>query len=127
MMRRLRLIVLPAAFAAAFATPLFSQSSTSPEKGKSQGTRRTVKNPLNELLEQARMAIERNDFQAALDPKKRSLLMEKCPKRSSISAFYFSNPIPPPPSRLYPRQWIFWPRKVAPGSSSVWHRNALAT
>jgi Flp pilus assembly protein TadD len=73
MMRRLRLIVLPAAFAAAFATPLFSQSSTSPEKGKSQGTRRTVKNPLNELLEQARMAIERNDFQAALDPLKRFL------------------------------------------------------
>src|SRR5579871_5370190 len=60
-----------------------------------------------------------NPKKRASNTKKRSLLMEKCPKRSSISAFYFSNPIPPPPSRLYPRQWIFWPRKVAPGSSSV--------
>jgi Flp pilus assembly protein TadD len=51
-----------------------SQSSIVQEKSKPpQGTRRVVSNPLNELLEQARAAIDRNDFQAALDPLKKFL------------------------------------------------------
>jgi len=37
-------------------------------KSASQGTRRTVKNPLNDLLDEAQRDIERNDFAAALVP-----------------------------------------------------------
>src|SRR5579859_601860 len=74
MTRRLCLVTLCAAFAA---LPLSAQSSSSssPEKTKPspQGTRRTVSNPLNELLEQARAAIDRGDFQAAIDPLKKFL------------------------------------------------------
>ncbi len=69
MNRRFRLIALCAALAAPAA--LFAQAATKPpakSSSASQGTRRTVNNPLNELLEQARAAIERNDFQAAVDP-----------------------------------------------------------
>src|SRR5215470_12209687 len=71
MTRRLCLIALCAAFTA---LPLVAQSSV-PEKAKSfsQGTRRSVSNPLNELLEQARAAIDHNDFQAAIDPLKKFL------------------------------------------------------
>jgi len=69
MTRRLRLVaqyailVLPGA--------LFAQTpAKSPPKppGSSQGTRRTVNNPLNDLLDRARAAIDRNDFQAAVGP-----------------------------------------------------------
>jgi Flp pilus assembly protein TadD len=69
MKRSLRLIVFSTALALLAALPLFSQSN--PEKEKPQGTRRVVNNPLNDLLDQARAAIERNDFQAALDPLKK--------------------------------------------------------
>ena len=71
MKRRLRLIVFPTALAALSAAPLFCQSSANSEKSKSQGTRRVVSNPLNDLLDQARAAIDRNDFQAAVDPLKK--------------------------------------------------------
>ncbi len=72
MTRRLCLI----AFCASFATvPLVAQNSTPTGKSKSstQGTRRVVSNPLNELLDQARAAIERNDFQAAIAPLQKFL------------------------------------------------------
>ena len=63
------------AFCAVFAARSLSAQSSSSEKAKSpsQGTRRTVSNPLNELLDQARAAIDRNDFQAAIDPLKKFL------------------------------------------------------
>ncbi len=63
------------AFCAAFATiPVFGQTPAS-EKSKPspQGTRRVVSNPLNELLEEARVAIDRNDFQAAIPPLQKFL------------------------------------------------------
>src|SRR5882724_9102774 len=72
MTRRLCLI----AFCASFATvPLVAQNSTPTGKSKSstQGTRRVVSNPLNELLDQARAPIERNDFQAAIAPLQKFL------------------------------------------------------
>src|SRR5262249_16084803 len=69
MIRRLCVIALCAAFYA------FALSAQSSEKAKSspQGTRRIVSNPLNELLDQACKAIDRNDFQAAIDPLKKFL------------------------------------------------------
>jgi len=69
MTRRLCPIALCAVFAA------FALSAQSSEKAKSstQGTRRTVSNPLNELLDQARAAVDRNDFQAAIGPLKKFL------------------------------------------------------
>lgn len=68
---RLRLIALCFVFAA---IPLYAQSSSSEKaKSASQGTHRTVSNPLNELLDQARAAIDHNDFQAAIDPLKKFL------------------------------------------------------
>jgi Flp pilus assembly protein TadD len=59
----------------AVAAPLLAQtSSTKPApKSSAQGTHRTISNPLNDLLDQARAAIDRNDFQAALDPLKKFL------------------------------------------------------
>lgn len=70
MNRRPCLIVLSAAIAVCATTSLFAPSSSSQEKSKpaSQGTRRVVSNPLNDLLDQARAAIDRNDFQAAIEP-----------------------------------------------------------
>ena len=62
-------------FCAVFATiPLLAQTSA-PGKSKSstQGTRRVVGNPLNELLEQARAAIDRGDFQDAIAPLQKFL------------------------------------------------------
>lgn len=75
MKRRLYLIVLYAAFAACISGSLFSQFASSQEKARSvpQGTRRTVSNPLNDLLDQAYAAIDRSDFQAAIDPLKKFL------------------------------------------------------
>src|SRR5215475_13701723 len=69
MIRRLCLIALCAVFAA---RSLSAQSSSSEKsKSSSQGTRRVVNNPLNDLLDQARAAIDRNDFQAAIEPLKK--------------------------------------------------------
>ncbi len=67
MIRRLCLIAFCATFAAA---PLVAQVPPSAAKSKSspQGTRRVVTNPLNELLNEARAAIDRNDFQSAVAP-----------------------------------------------------------
>ena len=67
MTRRLCLIAFCATFAIA---PLIAQTPSTSAKSKSspQGTRRVVDNPLNELLDEAHAAIERNDFQAALVP-----------------------------------------------------------
>jgi Flp pilus assembly protein TadD len=67
----LRLVFFAAVFTAVSVTPLFSQSTANSEKNKSQGTHRTVSNPLNELLDQARVAIDSNDFQAAVEPLKK--------------------------------------------------------
>ena len=71
-------IVLCAAFAASMGASLFAQVPPGQEKIKPspQGTRRIVNNPLNDLLDQARAAIERNDFQAAIEPL-RKFLAEK--------------------------------------------------
>jgi tetratricopeptide (TPR) repeat protein len=70
--------VLCAAFAASMGASLFAQVTPGQEKIKPtpQGTRRIVNNPLNDLLDQARAAIERNDFQAAIEPL-RKFLAEK--------------------------------------------------
>src|SRR5215470_13420844 len=66
MTRRLCLFAFCALFAA---IPLLAQASTATKsKSSAQGTRRTVNNPLNELLDQARAAIDHNDFQAAVAP-----------------------------------------------------------
>jgi Flp pilus assembly protein TadD len=70
MTRRLCLIAFCVSFAA---VPLFAQSSSSEKSESPQGTRRVVKNPLNELLDQARAAIDRNDFQAAITPLQKFL------------------------------------------------------
>ena len=64
---RLCLIALFVAFAA---IPLPAQS---PVKSSGQGSRRVLANPLNELLDEARAAIDRNDFQAAIEPLKKFL------------------------------------------------------
>lgn len=74
MNRRKRLI----AFCAALVAPvsLLAQAQAKPAakpSPSSQGTRRVVNNPLNDLLDQARAAIERNDFQAALEPLQKFL------------------------------------------------------
>src|SRR5256885_14250192 len=73
MTRRFCFILFSAPFAPA--APLLPQPpSTDPAaKPPPQGTRRVVSNPLNDLLEQARAAIERNDFQAALAPLQKFL------------------------------------------------------
>src|SRR5882724_10308170 len=73
MIRRFCFILFFTPFAAA--SPLLGQSpSTKPvAKSSTQGTRRVVSNPLNELLDQARAAIERNDFQAAIAPLQKFL------------------------------------------------------
>jgi len=73
MIRRFCFILFLAPFAAA--ALLLAQSPSTKPVGKSpaQGTRRVVSNPLNDLLEQARGAIERNDFQAALAPLQKFL------------------------------------------------------
>src|SRR5438874_1980844 len=73
MIRRFCFILFFTPFAAA--VPLLAQSSSTTPVAKSpaQGTRRVVSNPLNDLLEQARVAIERNDFQAALAPLQKFL------------------------------------------------------
>ena len=65
---RFRLLVLCAALAAP--SLLFAQTVSKPpaKASPAQGTHRTVTNPLNDLLDQARAAIERNDFQAAVEP-----------------------------------------------------------
>jgi Flp pilus assembly protein TadD len=48
---------------------LFCGSSASAQtKAHAQGTRETIKNPLNDLLEEARQDINRSDFQAAIVP-----------------------------------------------------------
>src|SRR5579859_3812520 len=72
MIRRFCLILFLTPLAAA---PLLAQSPTTKPTAKSpaQGTRRVVSNPLNDLLDQARAAIERNDFQAALAPLQKFL------------------------------------------------------
>jgi Flp pilus assembly protein TadD len=73
MKRLFCLVLFIAPFAAA--APLVAQSSASKPAAKppAQGTRRVVGNPLNDLLEQARAAIERNDFEAALAPLQKFL------------------------------------------------------
>src|SRR5882672_4094341 len=73
MIRRFCFILFFTPFAAA--APLLAQSSSTKPAAKppAQGTRRVVSNPLNDLLEQARAAIERNDFQAALAPLQKFL------------------------------------------------------
>src|SRR6266436_8653031 len=73
MIRRFCFILFFAPFAAA--APLLAQSSSTKPAAKppAQGTRRVVSNPLNDLLEQARAAIERNDFEAALAPLQKFL------------------------------------------------------
>jgi len=73
MIRRFCFVVFLAPFAAA--APLFAQFPVTKPAAKSpaQGTRRVVSNPLNDLLDQARAAIERNDFQAALAPLQKFL------------------------------------------------------
>jgi len=70
MTRRLCLIAFCVLFAM---VPLFAQSSSSEKSKSPQGTRRVVSNPLNELLDQARAAIDRNDFQAAITPLQKFL------------------------------------------------------
>jgi Flp pilus assembly protein TadD len=74
MKRRNRLIAFCAALVAPVLvyaqTPAKPAAKSSPD---SQGTRRVVNNPLNDLLEQARAAIERNDFQAAVEPLQKFL------------------------------------------------------
>jgi Flp pilus assembly protein TadD len=64
-----------ALFVAQFAAiePLLAQTSSTKPAAKSptQGTHRVVSNPLNDLLDQARAAIERNDFPAAVEPLKK--------------------------------------------------------
>src|SRR5882672_5315890 len=72
-MKRSFCLVLFIAPLVAAAPPLLAQSSSSKPvaKAPAQGTRRVVNNPLNDLLEQARAAIDRNDFQAALEPLKK--------------------------------------------------------
>ena len=66
MTRRLCLIAFCTLFAG---IPLLAQTSASAKsKSSAQGTRRAVSNPLNELLEEARAAVDRNDFQAAVAP-----------------------------------------------------------
>jgi superkiller protein 3 len=72
-MKRYSRLIFLSAFTAVFTSPLFSQSTANPEKNKSQGTHHTVSNPLNDLLDQARAAIDRNDFQAAVEPLKKFL------------------------------------------------------
>lgn len=71
MKRSFCLALFVAQFAAA--APLLAQSPSAKPAAKApaQGTRRVVSNPLNDLLDQARAAIDRNDFQAALDPLKK--------------------------------------------------------
>src|SRR5579859_6530879 len=73
MKRLFCLVLFIASFAAA--APLVAQSPASKPAAKppAQGTRRVVGNPLNDLLEQARAAIERNDFEAALAPLQKFL------------------------------------------------------
>src|SRR5262249_53087370 len=58
---------------AALAALSLSAQSSPTEKAKSnpQGTRRTISNPLNELLDQARDAVDSNDFQAGIEPIKK--------------------------------------------------------
>src|SRR5258708_7543261 len=73
MIRRFCFVLFFTPFAAA--TQLLAQSSSTKPAANppAQGTRRVVSNPLNDLLEQARAAIERNDFQAALAPLQKFL------------------------------------------------------
>jgi Flp pilus assembly protein TadD len=75
MKRRFRVIAFGAAAAACASSLFFAQVASAQEKAKTapEGTRRTVHNPLNDLLDQARAAIERNDFQAAIEPLKKFL------------------------------------------------------
>lgn len=47
---------------------LLSSSAVAQTKAPPQGTRETVKNPLNDLLDEARRDIDRDDFQAAIVP-----------------------------------------------------------
>ena len=62
-------LLLPALVAPLLCTsPMFSQS-----KSASQGTREIVKNPLNDLLDEARRDIDRNDFEAAIVPLQKFL------------------------------------------------------
>ncbi|HLK03671.1 MAG TPA: tetratricopeptide repeat protein [Candidatus Acidoferrum sp.] len=66
------------ALCAALAAPasLCAQANAKPavkSSSATQGTRRVVNNPLNDLLDQARAAIERNDFQAAVEPLQKFL------------------------------------------------------
>src|SRR5258708_6931527 len=73
MIRRFCVVLFFTPFAAA--TQLLAQSSSTKPAAKppAQGTRRVVGNPLNDLLDQARAAIERNDFQAAVAPLQKFL------------------------------------------------------
>jgi Flp pilus assembly protein TadD len=73
MTRRFCLVLFVAPFAAA--APLLAQSSPTKPAAKptAQGTRHVVSNPLNDLLDQARAAIERNDFRAAVAPLQKFL------------------------------------------------------
>src|SRR5690349_22196853 len=73
MIRRFCLILFLTPLAAA--APLLAQSPTTKPAAKppAQGTRRVVSNPLNDLLDQARAAIERNEFQAAVAPLQKFL------------------------------------------------------
>lgn len=74
MNRRLRLFAVCATLAAP--ASLFAQTAAKPaakSSPNSQGTRRVVNNPLNDLLEQARAAIERNEFEAAVEPLQKFL------------------------------------------------------
>src|SRR5215475_6251915 len=75
MKRRLGVIAFGAAFAAFAANLFLALAGSAQEKAKTapQGTRRTVHNPLNDLLDQAHAAIERKDFQAAIEPLKKFL------------------------------------------------------
>jgi Flp pilus assembly protein TadD len=64
-----RKLLLPALVA-----PLLCASPALPQsKSASQGTREIVKNPLNDLLDEARRDIDRNDFEAAIVPLQKFL------------------------------------------------------
>ena len=75
MKRRLCHALFGTVFAALLHPALFAQSPASSSRNKAtpQGTRKVVSNPLNDLLDQARQAIDRNDFQAAIAPLQKFL------------------------------------------------------
>ena len=69
------LIVISGALPAAFPATIFQQAQN-PSSKSSQGKAQKVRNPLNDLLDEAQAALDKNDFEAAIAPL-RKFLAEK--------------------------------------------------